>query len=526
MAVMIQMTACRPLLSSLLTRMRDRPPGEAASLLNGAVAAGLGLCLFAAPAMLLWISSPYPDSGPGGALHVAAALWLLAHGAELVRPDTHSGVPAPVGVTPLLLLALPVWLVYRAARDAVDGSEDPGGGPGAGGAEGPPPVAARTAWRGVVLGYLAVGLAAALYASGGDLRPAWGWTAVCLPLTVTSAAGWGVWTAYGCPRAAMDSALVRLPAGLRRRALGPEAWEGGVVAGRAAGAGAAVLVGGGALALAASLVWHGGAARVAFLQLTEGWSGRFAVLLLCLALVPNAAMWAAAYGLGPGFTLGVGHVVSPFSSAPAPLLPPFPLLAAVPDAGAGTPLNWAAVLVPVAAGLTVGWFTGREATTGGARTGETAAMGGDGDDGGRAVGAWSYGRTAVTAGMAAVWCAVLVAVLAALAGGPLGVSALARFGPVWWQAGGAALVWTAALAVPVALGVRAWRCWGRGGGGKYETTATIGKPRVESKREPRGGGEVVVDVVPKVPYLSYADDTDDEPYDFLPVEPPEPGSAS
>lgn len=103
-----------------------------------------------------------------------------------------------------------------------------------------------------------------------------------------------------------------------------------------------------------------------FLQLTEGWSGRFAVLLLCLSLLPNAAVWAAAYGLGPGFTLGVGHVVSPFSSAPAPMLPPFPLLAAVPDEGAGTPLNWAAVLVPVAAGLTVGWFTGRGATAGGA----------------------------------------------------------------------------------------------------------------------------------------------------------------
>jgi len=523
MAFVIQMTACRPLLSSLLTRMRDRPPGEAASLLNGAVAAGLGLCLFSAPAMLLWISSPYPDSGPGGALHVAAALWLLAHGAELIRPGTHSGAPAPVGVTPLLLLALPVWLLYRAGRDAVDGSEDPGGGWGAGGAEGPPPVAARTAWRGVVLGYLAVGLAAAVYASGGDLRPAWGWTAVYLPLTVTAAAGWGVWTAYGRPPAAMDSVLVLLPAWLRRRAMGPRAWAGRGVAGRAAGAGAAVLIGGGALALAVSLVWHGGAVRVSFLQLTEGWSGRFAVLLLCLALLPNAAVWAAAYGMGPGFTLGVGHVVSPFSSAPAPLLPPFPLLAAVPDAGVGTPLNGAAVLVPVAAGLTVGWFTGRGATTGGAGTGEAAAVVGEGDDGGRAVGVWSYGRTAATAGTAAVGCAGLVAVLAALAGGPLGVSALARFGPLWWQAGGAALAWTAGLAVPMALGVRAWHSCRRGGGGTGE--ATIGKPRAESKRESRGGREVAADVVPKVPYVSYEDDSDDEPYDFLPVEPPEPGSA-
>jgi len=118
MAGVIQMTARRTSLSPLLTRLRDRTPGLAASLLGGAVAAGLGLGSFAVLVMMLWISSPYPDSGPGGALHVAAALWLLAHGVELARTDTLSGVPAPVGVTPLLLLALPLWLVHRAARAA------------------------------------------------------------------------------------------------------------------------------------------------------------------------------------------------------------------------------------------------------------------------------------------------------------------------------------------------------------------------------------------------------------------------
>lgn len=512
---MIQLTARRPLLSSLLTRVLDRSPGVAAGLLGGAAAACLGLGSFAVLVMVLWISTPYPDSGPSGALHVAAALWLLAHGAELVRADTLSGVPAPVGVTPLLLCVLPVWLVHRAARDAVDaGPAGEGEDPGAGNTgddgerdEGPPPVPARTAWAGVALGYLAVVAAAALYASGGHLRPAWGWTAVCLPLTVTAAAGIGVWTAYGRPRAAVDSAPLPLPAGLRRLVPGPDARERLGAAGRAAGAGAAVLVGGGALLLAVSLVWHGDAARGSFQQLTEGWSGRFAVLLLCLALVPNAAVWAAGYGLGPGFTLGAGHAVSPLSSAPAPLLPPFPLLAAVPDAGPGTPWNWAAGLVPVAAGVTVGWFVGRAAR------------------GVRGAGPWPWRRTAGTAGLAAGLCAVLVAVLAAMAGGPLGVSALSRFGPVWWQAGGAALVWTAALAVPVALGRRRWA--GREREAEAGGEATIGKPR-----EGAEGAGGAAGVAPHVPYVSsvpcadayvpYADDPAFEAYDFLPVEPPEP----
>ncbi|MFG2944962.1 cell division protein PerM [Streptomyces adustus] len=450
------MTARRSLLSPLLMRMRDRSPGMGASLLGGAVAAGLGLGALAVLVMVLWISSPYPDSGPGGALHVAAALWLLAHGAELVRTDTLSGVPAPVGVTPLLLCALPAWLVYRAARDAVDGDGDTDVDADV------PPVAAHTAWAGVVLGYLAVGAAAALYAAGGDLRPSWNWTGASLPLVAVVMAGAGVWTAYGRPRTPVDSVLALLPRGLRRLVLGadPRARLGAAV--RAAAAGTAVYFGGGALLVGVSLVWHGDAARASFWQLTEGWSGRFAVLLLCLALMPNAVVWAAAYALGPGFALGVGHVAAPVAAAPAPLLPPFPLLAAVPDAGPGTPLNWASAAVPVVAGVTVGWFTARAALR------RPGARG------------WSRGRTAASAGLAAVLCAGALAVLAALAGGPLGVAALARFGPVWWQVGCAALVWTAGMGVPVALAARWWRH--RGAVPAAGSGSTIGGQRAEAAK--------------------------------------------
>ncbi|NEA47353.1 DUF6350 family protein, partial [Streptomyces sp. SID10815] len=136
-----------------------------------------------------------------------------------------------------------------------------------------------------------------------------------------------------------------LSPGVRRLLLGPGPRARLGASARAAGAGVVVFVGGGALVLGVSLVAHGGAAQGAFLKLTEGWSGRFAVLLLCLALLPNAVLWAAAYALGPGFALGPGQV-GPLSSAPLPSLPPFPLLAAVPDAGPGTALNWAATAVP------------------------------------------------------------------------------------------------------------------------------------------------------------------------------------
>ncbi|MFJ9740179.1 DUF6350 family protein [Streptomyces sp. NPDC101166] len=442
----------RPLPSPSLLRARllDRSPaGLGAGLLGGALAAGLGLGALAVLVTMLWISSPYPDSGPGSALRVAASLWVLAHGAELVRTETLSGAPAPMGVTPLLLLALPVWLVHRAARDAVDGG---GGGGGASGSV--PLVSPRTAWAGVVAGYLAVGVCAVAYAAGGVLRPSWVWTAVCLPALVAAAAGVGVWTGYGRPWGPVERVL-RGVVGVRWLFLGAQdgaagaAGAGGRVALRAAGLGVAVLVGGGALLVAVSSLWHLGTARGALVQLTEGWSGRFAVLLLCVALVPNAAVWGAGYALGPGFVLGAGHVVGPLGSAPAPLLPPFPLLAAVPAEGAGGWVNWVAGVVPgVAAGL-VGWVVGRAARG----AGDADAVGEAGGCGER----WGFGRTVGVVVWSGVVCAVGFALLAGLAGGPLGVGALARFGPVWWEVGGAVVLWVVGVGVPVGVAARGVR---------------------------------------------------------------------
>lgn len=439
----------------LTARDGDRSPGLATCVVGGAVAAGLGLGSFAVLVMVLWISSPYPDSGPGGALHVAAGLWLLAHGTELIRTDTLSGVPAPVGVTPLLLVVLPGWLVHRAARDAA--------APEGRGHE------VRAAWCGVTAGYLLVGAAATLYAAGGELRASWVSAAVHLPLLVVVAAGFGVWTAHGRPRGplpvALRGVLTALPDGVRALFV-----RGFFVRGRAlalARAGAAatlVLVGGGALLVAVSLVLHAGPMRESFAQVTDVWSGRFAVLLLALALVPNAAVWGAAYGLGPGFALGTGTVAGPLSVGAGPLLPPFPLLAAVPPEGPGSPLTWAAAAVPVAAGLMVAWCTVRAA----------APAFGERDE------AWSRGRTAAGAAAASAVCGAATALLSALAGGPMGVAVLADFGPVWWQTGAAALGWTALVGVPSALALRAWRL--REPKPAAPKEAVVGEPATEGGR--------------------------------------------
>ncbi|MFD4541211.1 DUF6350 family protein [Streptomyces bauhiniae] len=482
MAGVIPLTL-RRLSSSLRSRMRDRSPGLGPALAGGALAAGLGLGACAALVMVLWVSSPYPDSGPGGALHVAAALWLLAHGVELVRAETLTGAPQPVGLTPLLLLALPVWLVYRAARDATDASDEP---------DGPPPVPARTAWTGVVLGYLGVGAAAALYASGGEPRPEWLWVTVCLPLLVGGAAGVGVWAGSGRPHPPVSS---RLPHWVRVDALGTAA--------RAAGAATAVLTGGGALLLGASLVWHGDTARLAFTQLTEGWTGRLTVLLLAVTLVPNAALWSASYALGPGFALGAGHMVHPLASDPAPLLPPFPLLAAVPDAGAGTPLNWAVALVPVAAGVTAGWFVAGAAV----RRGRPWLH-------------WSAGRSVGVLALAALLCALALTLLAELSGGPLGTSALSRFGPLGWQTGPAAALWLLLLGTPVTLTTRAWRLHTLRRTGVLPSRWTKQHPWLKRPKSPHS-----TEAPPKLPAPTPPEPKQEDLYDFLESDTPESAPA-
>ncbi|HWU06322.1 MAG TPA: DUF6350 family protein, partial [Streptomyces sp.] len=301
----------------MLPAGRSSSAALASAFVRGTLAAGLGLGSLTVLVMGLWIGSPYPDSGPGGALRVATGLWLLAHGAELVRAGAAGGHPAPVAVVPLLLVVLPVWLVHRAARDSAETDGKSSGGHAVAGV-----------FCAVSAGYLLVVLAAAAYAGGGGLPPDRASIAFPVTLVVTAAAAAGVWTARGRPLAPL---LVHAPLRLQEAAARSGFRSGAAVALRSAAAGVLMLLGGGALLVAVALVWHAGAARESFLELSHDWAGRISVLLLATALVPNAATWGAAYGLGPGFALGTASTATPLAFTGPPALPDFPLLAAVPS---------------------------------------------------------------------------------------------------------------------------------------------------------------------------------------------------
>ncbi|USA01685.1 DUF6350 family protein [Streptomyces lydicamycinicus] len=346
---------------------------------------------------------PYPDSGPSRALHLAADLWLLAHGGDLVRTTAHAA--APVAVPPLLLAVLPVWLLHRAARHALATSADgpPGPAPSTGhAADAAHRVAPRTLLGALLAGYLLIVAGALIYASGGRLRAEPLSVLLCVPATTAAILGGTAWRLLRHPGTELLPAKVlrlrsRAPRRLRAFLGGSRvaAARRGTVC-RAAGAALGALLAAGGLLTLLSLGLHAGRVRHDLLQLAPDWAGRATVLLLCLALLPNAAVWGAAYGLGPGFTVGAGSTVAPLGTSVHPVLPQLPLLSGLPDAGPGNPLTWAVAVVPVVAGVLLAREAARSATA-------PSSPGAP----------WSWWATACVAALGAGVCGVVMAALAA-----------------------------------------------------------------------------------------------------------------
>ncbi|MCB5911756.1 cell division protein PerM [Streptomyces pinistramenti] len=461
---MSQLTDRGPTLSSHGRTAAQRSSAIGGAFFSGVTAAGLGLGVLTVAVLLIWVASPYPGSDPAGALHLAADLWLLAHGGDLVRTGSLSGTPVPIALTPLLLTALPVWLLHRATRHALADADDqsvdstgtavPGGPVGSEGSDWDvESEAAAPAWSrlgALLAGYLLIAAGAVLYASAGPLRAVPLSAAVSVPVAAVgtlTASAWRVLGAYASdePGGAGSSELVpawarrlhgALPGRVRRLFGGRRC----AAVRRSATAAVLTLLASGTVLTLIGLGLHAGEARRDLFALASGWAGRGAVLLLCLALLPNAAVWGASYGLGPGFTAGVGGTAGPLGTADPPPLPHFPLLDALPDPAPVTPLTWAVAAGPVLAGILLARYVAHPA----------AGSGGAGRP-------WRRLTTAAVAGLAAAVCGVVMAGLAALSGGALGTGGLAVFGPAWWLTGLAAAGWTALTGIPCALLLRSCR---------------------------------------------------------------------
>ncbi|MFE7531207.1 DUF6350 family protein [Kitasatospora sp. NPDC057542] len=419
-----------------MTQLMGRPilesPGELggrpalADLLTGVRTALVGLAAVGVPVLGLWVVTPYADGGAAAVTRLAGVLWLLGHGAPVLR----GAADAPLTVTPLLLGALAVVRLYRvgAGVAARRGLRSRWGGPVA-----------------VWAGYCVVAVAVALHCAGAGLFR----SRVLLDVLVVALVA-GLATAAGArsvtvPDVPADSLLDRLPPPYRPAGGGP------VVRAATLAAGAGLVAAGGLLVVFSAVLdaVAGGGRGMALLG--GGSAALSGLLLLAVALLPNAVLWGAAYALGPGFAVGAGTVVSPAGTVLGPV-PEFPLFALLPADGPG---GWrlAALALPLLAGVVPAVLLGRAAA--GRRL--PAAGSGPRPE------PWPPAATVVAALAAALSVGAGTAVLGWLSGGALAGMRLAWVGPVPWS-GPAAAGWIALVAVPGALLVR-YRVLGPADGG-------------------------------------------------------------
>lgn len=347
-------------------------------------AAAVSLVLLALPVFLVWLASPNATVGGWRAVQIGLAGWCLGHGGALT---VHIG---SLSLVPLLftLVALAIATSTAAGLAAGLAREAPGRLPWAGG------LRRDVAVQGTVFVglYSTVGLLAALLAGTPDFAPA-------------------------VPRALLGFLLVSLGGyvlGLRAEfradlaAVAPR-WAPGdrapgwVRAGWAAGwrTLAWLLVAGLLLVVLVIVVRFD---RVAGLYdaLSPGVLGGVVLTGIQTLYLPNFALWALSWMVGPGFGIGTDSSITLTTAQPG-LLPLVPFLGALPEPGPLPALTRAALLVPLAAGV----FLDRRC--------------------GRAVGADPLDR-ALAGAFGCLLAGVGAAVLAVLAGGSLGAGRLATVG--------------------------------------------------------------------------------------------------
>jgi hypothetical protein len=363
-----------------------------------------------------------------GAAHAGLAGWLLGHGVPI---GTSIG---PLALAPLLLTLLATWRLNKAGLHVTRaiGARHSG--------------SIRTALRvsatiGVayaILGWLA---ALAVDGRGTDVSAA----RAALNFFVLGVLA----SLIGTLRSTDGLAVLarRMPPALRHGLRTGLVTAMLIVAVGAAFAGLSVAVGGGEAADMISAY-------------RTGTAGQAGITLVSLAYGVNAAIWAAAYLLGPGFLLGTDSVVRLTEVTLGPL-PTLPLLAGLPNGPMGA-TGALMLAVPVLIGMACGWLMTRRMSRGrGHGAPERPVQGGPARPGEpphhSAHAAWS--RVIGAALIAGPVAGVVLGALAWLSAGSLGSGRLSEIGPVPWQV---ALVATAVAGVSTTIGAAAGRAFRAG----------------------------------------------------------------
>lgn len=376
---------------------------------GGALAALGPLVVAMAVGVVGWFLTDAGSHGrPSGGLRVGAIGWLVGHGSGV---DV-AGVPVsavPLGVT--LVAAVVCWRTGLRVGELVAGH-----GPDRRAREaGERDLVVATAAGTFTCGYVLVAVLAGVLATGADSGVSLVRVVVVGVLLAGGAGGLGV--AVGSGRAPGWAA--RVPEEVRDTVVAIAAL---VLAWTAVGA----------LLLTAGLVLRFGEVGDV-VDRTGGGTGA-AVLLVALAalLVPNAVLFSSSYALGPGFAIGTGTVVSPTAVALGPV-PLFPLVAAVPDDRVPAWLQAVLTALPVVVAVLV--------------VARVHVL--------RPTLRWDV---ALARGAASgVGAGVVLAVLAALAGGAVGPGRMTQVGPYAGDVLVQAVVTLTAGSVLAAVAVTAWQ---------------------------------------------------------------------
>ncbi|GAB3687597.1 hypothetical protein GCM10028793_02250 [Nocardiopsis oceani] len=363
-----------------------------------ASAAGIGLAVIITLTMVGWVAAPHDTFGEDIAdlLRGAVLAWLVGHHVSFAMPE------GDISLLPLGLVLLPGLLLYRFGRWLARSCEIE---------------RLRHVYRAALAiagPYAAIAGTLALLAHTEAFEPSMPRALLMGFLTAFLAGGLGVLRQLMRDKGvAVGDLLDLMPARSRSLLVGMLASTG-------------TLLAGGLLLFLTALAVNLPEAIDTTRALGPGVVGGVLLVLVQLAYLPNAVVFAVCYALGPGFAVGEATVVAP-TGVSVGAVPALPMLAALPANGAAPALSLAALAVPFVAGAVGGVLTQRSAPD---VVSEAAPL-------------WGF-VCGVTTGM-------LCAALAALAGGALGAQRLTEVGPSAWQVG---LV--AALEVGVAAAVAAW----------------------------------------------------------------------
>ena len=313
-------------MTSLLTRpdsartdpARSRPLVLIATL--GGVLAALGpLLVLLAVGVVGWFAT---DAGVHGAprdgMRIGALAWLAGHGSGFTVMGARLTI-VPLGVT--AVAAWSMWRLGHRVGDSVSGH-----GPDADRiSDGERDFTVPTAVALFFAGYAVVAVVVATLAAGSTADPSvsrvLGWSVVMTGLVAAPA------IAVGSGRAAIWTAF--LPATVR---------AGAAVAGAVLRS--LLVVSALVFLVALAVSFDDAATMTSRLHPSPAEAGLYA--LVNAAFVPNAALFAASWLLGPGFAVGGATLVSPSAVVLGPL-PVVPLLAALP--AVGTPAGWVGALM-------------------------------------------------------------------------------------------------------------------------------------------------------------------------------------